>query len=252
MSFYFSNIAYDGATVWFDSAGHSTLWRVNLLMPELPEFVCDIPQAAQSNSTEMSVCNGQLYYQSARMIWKVSPAGEFTSFTATSRVQEASAITPQGVITYDKKDIYAIYNDHFRVYTPKGEDMDYLQFLARPYLLLGVSELVPAEGTECFGEVEVIDDIIDTGITHSFRTERGDYVAEITVVNKSDKEFKLTKISIYLSESELRLRPNRVADPVPAGETAVYSFVFPAEALGDAVSQEELDAAYFHIWAVQS
>ena len=250
-----SDVAYDGATAWFygGTAGngyHASLKRINLLLPDLQEDVCKIPDGCGAFYQSLYCNDGQLYYQASGVqgLWAVSPSGEFTHLVTLDGIGvECSFITPQGICTPALSSIYMVSNEQISVYTPQGEKFSLLQFLSRPYLLLGPSELVPAEGTEQTADPEPFDEVFDTGITRSFRTERGDYVAEITVVNKSDEEFGVRSISMYLSQKDLRLRPQRLAAAVPAKSTRVYTFVFPAEVLGPA-TQADFDAVYFHLW----
>lgn len=259
-SYILSKVAYDGSTVWFvkwdEEGNYRWLMRANLLMPELVETVSEIPPAAQRHYINLYCNAGQLYYQSSggRKLWKVSPIGEFTELITIDGYAEASALTPQGVFQFSNKANSSYNNDQFRVFTPNGEILGYMPFLARPYLHVGSSKLLPADGTERTAEPEHFSDTLDTGITRCFRTDRGDFVAEITVVNNSDQDMNLRYISMYLSETDLLLRPNRLtqlAEPIPAGATQVFTFVFPAEIL-ESVTKAELDAAYFHLWVSKS
>ena len=249
-----SNVAYDGATIWFwgslKNGAYGFLKRVNLLLPELEETVCEIPDEIARNYQKLYCNDGQVYYQSsgAQGLWAVSSSGEFTRLVTLDNIgTEASFVSPQGIFLVGVKTIYMTFNDQVKVITPQGETLSYTEFLHRPYLITGVSNLVPAEGTERNAEAEAFDEVFDQGITRSFRTEDGDYVAEITIVNKSDEPFSLKTISMYLSETDLHLRPNLAASSIPAKTTQVFTFVIPEDMLSS-VTQADLDTAYFHLW----
>lgn len=239
---YFSEVAYAGSTVWFLGSNSDdtvyTLKRANLLLPELVEEVSQLPKEAMKLYPSMYANGSDLYYQSsgAQRLWKVSPSGEFTELAELPSIPnvnvEYSSIGTQAVLIHAFDNVWQLTNELTDVYPTGGEKTNYLAFLGKPYLVKGKTSLVPAGDEHISDPPEKNADELTSEVVRWFFTERGDFVAELLLVNGTPAEVKLGAIAFELKTTNGSLYPKLSADALAAGSEQLYTLVVPAETLG--------------------
>lgn len=241
---YLGEIAYTGATAWFLGVaedGTRVLKRANLRLPELIETVAAVPQEANHNYVTMFANGASLYYNasSTKRLWEISPAGTFAQRMAMDAwpEEEHPAVTPQGIL--------ALNSD--TVVLPDGRETSYRGFLGRPYLIRGTTRFAAASDERIYVGPKMRAEDWSGGLVREFRTEDGSYVAEIRLVNGTAKDVKLDAIAFECRIGDMTLRPRFSVSPLAAGASKVYTFVVPAQTLGDAAHAEKtaLDWWYY-------
>ena len=252
---YMSEVAYQGATMWFLSANdsQSDIWlkRVNLLMPDLPETVAHIPTEAQKSYLNMYANGNDLYYQSsgAQRVWSVSSSGVFSEVMKLDTPYiEYSTATRQGILDHALQWVKSIYSEQIDVLLPNGTTVSYPSFLERPYVVKGryASENLLDEKLWDAEQTESGD--IGSSMVREYRTSQGDYVAEIEFNNQMEQKIEIACITFDIDIGGTMLnRDIFIYETLSPGGKVIYSLILPPW-LVDGITNEGIDLSWSFLW----
>jgi hypothetical protein len=218
-------------------------------MPKQVETICQIPDEPAQLYPALYANGPDLYHQSSWgcHLWKVSPVGEFTEVvTLETRYSEASAVTRQCVFTPTLKSLTSCNFQDFRAYLPNGDTIPYFQLLGKPCLFYGGGILDGSDPEEQTQIPEAENGRAAVRLLREYRTDRGDYAAEILVSNGNSSPLQFSSLVIDFTAGKLSLNryfrmpsgPNTDSDSgycqLKPGASQVYTFVVPAEMMAKA------------------
>lgn len=240
-----SPAAFNGATVFYTrekNDDESYLIRASLAMPEAAETIATIPY------TYLIYANGEglyLHNTGACQLYKVTDSGKAVEYaTLHTQFVGDSTVTRQGAILHAVPNLGMLSSQQIDVALPDGSRTTYSEFLRRPYVLEG-ENLFPYSDAGDFEDIAGLNEgEMSVEPLKIYYTRGNDLVVEVAVYNGEDSDKSISWIQMDLKgEDGLELAQCFMyLGTVKAGDTQIYSLVFPKETVEKVYQIENVTA----------
>lgn len=248
-----SDFAYQGSTAWIlEFTNHNfpyVLKQFSLAMPELVETVRVLDGEFAKLYPNLYADGSELYFQAsdAKKVWSISPSGE-TEVVAntTSSGYEQSAVTSQGtIIYYDETALFAM---PVKVHFADGQVISYEKFLGLPYYLEGAGQLAATDNQATWEPEEPEEPgYVYCRMVRAYVPQEGGLAVEMDIVNTIDSKVRLYSILLQFADSVDDWRFDFHSEHLAAGESKVFTFVFPEEYVHGLEDMADLELDWYDI-----